>query len=164
MSCLLSSSSSIIKQVQEEGIPINNDTQLFPSPSRYAYAFVVGGCVPESPSCLGYVYNILVAARILREEGSQSDVVALFSLTPPYKSLSDDALRWLRSMNVKVKYFSENKGPFSFKSLQMQKFRILGLVEYHKVLFLDADVIPSNLDYLFHLSEKGVIKENLILS
>lgn len=31
--------------------------------SKYAYAFIVGGCNPEEPAYRGFVFNILIATR-----------------------------------------------------------------------------------------------------
>lgn len=31
--------------------------------SKYAYAFVIGGCNPEQPSYQGFIYNIMVVAK-----------------------------------------------------------------------------------------------------
>jgi hypothetical protein len=47
----------------------------------------------------------------------------------------------------------------------LDKFRILGLVEYRRVLLMDGDVMPNtSLDYLFEMSdgENATLKENLI--
>jgi hypothetical protein len=51
----------------------------------------------------------------------------------------------------------------------MEKFRILDLTNYSRVLFLDADIMPlCSLDYLFELSEPengpAVLKENVVLA
>jgi hypothetical protein len=51
--------------------------------------------------------------------------------------------------------------------LQLEKFRILDMVEYRRVMFLDADVLPvGNLDYLFELSdgENAILRENLVIA
>ena len=42
----------------------------------------------------------------------------------------------------------------SFYSAQLAKFEILNLIQYTRVLYLDADVLPlCNLDYLFAASD-----------
>lgn len=55
----------------------------------------------------------------------------------------------------------------------MEKFRILKLTEYSRVMYLDYDVLPTcNLDYMFELSDplpteisgSFRLKENVILS
>jgi len=54
----------------------------------------------------------------------------------------------------------------------MEKFRILKLTDYSRVMYLDYDVMPTcNLDYLFELSDPlpestspFQLKENVILS
>jgi hypothetical protein len=57
----------------------------------------------------------------------------------------------------------------SFSSLQMEKFRLLDMTEYSRVLYLDGDLLPfCSLDYLFNLSEPAdgqgppLLKENVI--
>jgi alpha-N-acetylglucosamine transferase len=53
----------------------------------------------------------------------------------------------------------------------LDKFRILGMTEYRRVLFLDGDVVPLvNLDYLFELSDPAhtttptILMENLVVA
>ena len=54
----------------------------------------------------------------------------------------------------------------------LDKFQILDLTEYSRVIFLDSDVIPlCNMDYIFELSEGGrvgngnmTLKENLVVA
>ena len=54
----------------------------------------------------------------------------------------------------------------------MEKFRILKLTEYSRVMYLDYDVMPTcNLDYMFELSDplpestkSFRLKENVILA
>jgi alpha-N-acetylglucosamine transferase len=49
----------------------------------------------------------------------------------------------------------------------LDKFRVLGLTEYRRVLFMDGDVMPTeNLDYLFELSDgpDAILKPNLIVT
>jgi len=44
----------------------------------------------------------------------------------------------------------------SFYDLMFEKFKILQLTQYRRVLFMDSDVLPlENLDYLFELSDRG---------
>jgi hypothetical protein len=138
------------------------------SSSPYAYAFVVGGCNPENPSYTGYLYNILIAARILRKRGSQADIVV--SIQMAYKS-QDDKLpaahgNMLQKLDVQIRYI-EKSATESFYEAQLEKFRILNMVEYRRVLFLDADVLPvGNMDYLFELSDgdNPILRENLVIS
>lgn len=78
--------------------------------ARYAYAFVIGGCMPEKPSYRYFIYNMLITARILREAGSRADIVAFFQMS--YKSeherLLDEDVRQLRAMNIKIKYIPKS--------------------------------------------------------
>jgi hypothetical protein len=136
--------------------------------SPYAYAFVVGGCSPEKPAYKNYIYNILIATRILRSKGSKADVFVFFQMS--YNSVNDtlpeEDVRVLEAMNIKFRYIPKSKIENFFKTM-LDKFRILGLTEYRRVLFLDGDVMPTgNLDYLFELSDgpDAILKPNLIIT
>jgi hypothetical protein len=134
--------------------------------SEYAYAFVVGGCNPAEQDYKGFLYNILVATRILREEGSTADVVAYFQIS--YKSDADtlpaEDVRLLSALGIRIMYIPKSYSE-SFYETVLNKFRILALTEYQRVLLMDADVMPvANIDYLFHLSMNGTLKENIVVS
>ena len=138
------------------------------SSSPYAYAFVIGGCDPQyRPSYQNYLYDILVATKILRERGSTADVVALLQVTASssLRRLPDSDMRLLHSLGVHVYYIpSQTTGQESFYRTQLDKFRILGLTEYQRILFMDGDIMPlANLDYLFEMSVAGILRENLVL-
>ena len=52
-----------------------------PARRKWAYAFVVGGCSSSRPEYRGFIWNIAVAAQVLREAGSKADVVALIQMS-----------------------------------------------------------------------------------
>ena len=131
---------------------------------RYAIAFFVGGCDHQHPSYRSYLYNILVAVRILRNRCSKAEFIVFFqfSATSEASSLPEAETRWLREMNISIRYIPKQLKDNFYRS-QLEKFRILGLTQYSRVLFMDADVMPlGNLDYLFYLSETGVLKSNVV--
>mmetsp|Transcript_20536 Transcript_20536/g.24457 ORF Transcript_20536/g.24457 Transcript_20536/m.24457 type:complete len:417 (+) Transcript_20536:88-1338(+) len=152
------------------------DTELSPSDSdnittlitavesgRYSYVYLIGGCNPAKPVYRGYIYNILIAARILRENGSTADINVFFQLSWESKAtiLPLEDTRLLDTMDIGVIYIPKQEHE-SFYAVNMQKFRVLGMTEYSRVLFMDGDIIPlGNLDYFFALSEQGVLKENV---
>jgi hypothetical protein len=78
--------------------------------ARYAYAFVIGGCMPEKPSYRYFIYNMLITARILREAGSRADIVAFFQMgyESAYERLLEEDVRQLQAMNVKIKYIPKS--------------------------------------------------------
>ena len=146
----------------------SNASAVSSSISKYAYAFVIGGCDPEKPRYRGFVYNILVSARILQEEGSKADIVAYFQLSykSPATELPDEDTRLLAALGVQVLYIPKSKLE-SFYDTVMNKFRIVSLTQYRRVLLMDGDVMPvANLDYLFELSdgENAILKENVVVS
>ena len=63
--------------------------------SPYAYAFLLVGCNPANPSYLGFLFNILVSAQILREQGSQAEQAVIQSpcflagFRPPNRALKE---------------------------------------------------------------------------
>ena len=111
--------------------------------------------------------NIIVAARILRDHGSKSDIVALFQMShhSNYTELPEEDSRVLEQMNVKIQYIPKSPNE-NFYRTNVDKFRILGLSDYRRVLFMDGDVMPTkNLDYLFEMSDgpNAVLKENVVM-
>ena len=134
--------------------------------STYAYAYAIGGCNPEIPNHRGYLFDILVSTRILRDEGSREDVVVFVQMSSKTNAtaLSAEETRWLTDMGVRIQYIPKSASE-NFVEIQLEKFRILSLTEYKRVLFMDGDVMPiGNLDYIFQLSEKGHFKENFVVS
>jgi hypothetical protein len=68
----------------------------------------------------------------------------------------------LNAMNIYVQYIPKAADE-SFYRTMLDKFLILGLTQYDRVLFMDGDVLArGNLDYLFDLSAKGILKRNVV--
>ncbi len=133
---------------------------------RHAYAFLVAAVDPNYPFYRGFLYNILVSTRILRQAGSTADVVVMIQMSSKttLTVLPDEDAEPLHKSNITIRYLQKTIDE-SFYSAVMEKFRILELTNYTRVLFMDADLMPyCNLDYLFHLSEgsEAILKPNLI--
>jgi hypothetical protein len=141
-----------------------------PPRRRWAYAFLLAGCDPEHPEkYIGIVYSVLVAAHNLREygAGSQADILLLVQLSNEATTtqLSDEEERLLKAMQIRIHYLPKPKSFSNFYTIQFEKFRILELTQYSRVIMMDGDVMPyCSLDYLFELSESGILKENVILA
>lgn len=147
---------------------------IVPIKSDYAYAFVIGGCNPNKPTYKGFLYNILVTTRLLRDQGSTADVVAFFQLSYHYKDadvLPEEDRRVLESLNIKTLYIPKSEHE-SFYETVMNKFKILTLTQYRRVLLMDGDVMPvNNLDYVFELTDdnkfgpgNSTLKGNVVVS
>jgi hypothetical protein len=162
-------------------MPIPTSTNPNRPYRKWAYAFLMGGCNPNRPEeYRGFLYNILVSADILQHHGSTADVVVMVQLayqnttrtttastaTTVPTSLPADDVRLLHAMNIKIHYLPAPSREQNFYSVVLEKFRILQLVQYSRVLFVDGDAWPlCNLDYLFDLSEPlPKPKQQLILS
>ena len=137
-------------------------TAALPPPSppirKWAYAFLIGGCDSTKPQYKGFLLNTLVAAYKLRTTGSQADIIVLIQMSSysNEERLPDDDVSLLNAMNIQIRYLPKFKSHVSetFYALVMEKFRILELVDYSRVLFLDSDIMPHcSLDYMFELSE-----------
>ncbi len=135
---------------------------------RFAYAFLIAGCTPLRPTYRGYIYNVAVAKYILSYHNSTADVVVMVRMhkdtnhtaLPP----EDEAL--LTRMGVKVKYIPKPVTD-NFHTAMMDKFRILEMTEYDRVLYLDADVMPlCNLDFMFEKSmgPNAHLESNVVLA
>jgi hypothetical protein len=84
----------------------------------------------------------------------------------PATELPDEDVRVLQGLNVKIRYIPKSAHE-SFYATVMQKFRILSLTEYRRVILMDGDVMPlTNLDYIFEMSdgENATLKENLVIA
>ena len=161
-------------QTDHNNIFLDGSANANATNSSYAYAFVIGGVNPSRPSYKGFLYTILVSARILRHFGSTADVVGFFQLSYAYKgsdSLPDEDLRALRGLGIKI-YYIERSEHESFYETVLNKFKILQLTHYRRVLLMDGDVMPvTNLDYLFELSDdnkhgpgNSTLRENIVVS
>lgn len=146
-----------------------------PPVRKWAYAYLIGGCSSTIPKYRAYIYNALVVAKRMRDFGSKADVVVMIQMwgQTDETALPDADVKMLEDAGVKVVYIPK-LAPYMqdvFYTLMLEKFRILTLTEYSRVLYMDGDVIPTcNLDYLFDLSEpdpaegkKALLKENMIL-
>ncbi|CAB9526841.1 expressed unknown protein [Seminavis robusta] len=158
-------------------------------PTKIAYAFFLGGIPPPSNTSMtlqpalgrrgkggplttpryayrGLLYNILVSVKILRDAGSKADFVLLVQMTEPDVVLPDQDVRLIRQMGIILKYCPPPYDAVNeISTIPVEKFRILDLVDYARVLYMDADITPRcNLDYLMELSIQGVLRDNVIVS
>lgn len=136
---------------------------------QWAYAFLLADVDPELPFYRGMLYNILVTTFALKFDKSaasqsKAEIVVLVQLAPTSKARKLPEEDFLKRMNIRVEYLTENDdGASSFYALVLSKFEIFKLTEYNRVLFLDGDVLPlCNLDYLLALSEKGELQETVL--
>lgn len=141
------------------------------SPSqKWAYAFLMAGCDSKTRGHVGYLYNIMASSHILKASGSKADVVAMVRMSSgtDESALLFEEEKWLKACGVKIKYLPKMrvKKADSFYTAMMDKFRVLDLVEYSRVIFMDSDAIPlCNMDYIFEMSEcSGQLEENLVIA
>jgi hypothetical protein len=133
---------------------------------KFAIAYMIGGCLPEDASYRYYLYDILISHDNMRREGSRADVVVFVQMSSksPAEELPAEDVRILTARNIQIIYIPKNEHE-SFYSVMLDKFRVLSLVQYDRVLFSDGDVLlRGSLDYLCELSVAGVLKENLVLA
>jgi hypothetical protein len=134
-------------------------------PPRFSYAFLIGGVHEDNPGYRGFLYNVMIATRILRDHNSTADVNLMIQFAHQSKWVAIPEDKAVRSMSINIVYLKRPKAPLSFADIQLQKFKILQWTQYDRVLFLDADIMPNkSLDYLFQLSMEGILKENVVVA
>ena len=145
------------------GMISSNDIVKIPV-RKWAYTFLVGGVLNPLTDYRGFLYGVVVAATILRDAGSQADVVVMIQLSYNTNStrLPQVEEDMLTSAGVIIKYLPKFAGEVheQFYGLVMEKFRVLEMTEYSRVLFMDSDVMPlCNMDYMFEMSEPALVSE-----
>lgn len=133
------------------------------SPSKFAYVFLIGGIHEDRPAYLGFLFNVLVAQDILRSTGSHNDVWVLlqFAADANITELPPKQLQILQESGLRYRILPKIRSN-TFSELVYEKFRVLEMTQYTRVMFLDADVIPlANLDYLF---DTTMFRPNLIVA
>ena len=149
--------------------PVTTQTPAIVTSSDYAYVFMIGGVNPEDFSTYrGYLFNILIAAKILRQQGSTADMVLWLQIVmkTDATTLPVEHEKWLEEAGIRLRYLPKTRVE-CFQNIIMEKFRILSMTEYRRILFLDSDLLPlGNLDYFFELSDgpNAMLKENMILA
>jgi hypothetical protein len=134
-----------------------------PSTSKFAYVFLIGGIHEDRPAYLGFLFNVLVAQDILRSTGSQNDVWVLLQFAADAKitELPPNVLQILQASGLRYRMLPKIRFN-TFSELVYEKFRVLEMTQYSRVMFLDADIIPlANLDYLF---DSTIFRPNLIVA
>jgi hypothetical protein len=159
---------------EQEGVDWHPSLQASDKPlhSRYAYAFLVSGCDPDAPVYRHMLAGVYVAVYLLRKYGSTQDAIVYFMMadSSKYRTLPVEELNVLYALNATPRQIPTSSNQ-TFHRVMLQKFRILGLSQYRRVIFFDADAIPLlNPDYLFEISEdtsvhdKPTLKENLVFT
>lgn len=139
-----------------------------PKQPKWAYAFLVAGCDPDSPlTYRNYFFNILVASNLLDTNTTDhsTDILVMIQLTRASNAteLPQADLEWLQTQLpnnpnriLRIHYLPP---------LIRDNFYNSHLEKYSKILCLDADVMPlCNLDYLFEESQNGKLQPNVVLA
>lgn len=133
---------------------------------RFAYAYMISGCTASS--CQGYFLNLVAAAHILHKSNTTADILlrVRMAANSPLERLPVEQEEWLNKSGILFDYMP--KLPVdNFGVATLEKFRVLELLEYDRVLFLDSDVLPMcNMDYLFEESYRkgGLLSDFVVLS
>jgi len=178
-----------VKSSPHESNSIQNVTISGVAKSDKAYAFLLGG-IPSatSPGDLimpalgngrkellfpansyrGLLYNILVSVKILRNSGSTADMVVLVKMASANEKLPSEYVRWMTALDIRIQYVPASPSIVNeFSTITFEKFRLLDLVDYKRILYMDADVTPRcNLDYIMDLSmgEDAILQPNFLVS
>ena len=133
---------------------------------RFAYAYQISGC--SEKSCYGYILNLIAAAHILRRAKSQAKIIAHFRMSARSTAERLDAQHeeWLKRSGVDVRYMKK-VAVDNFGTATLEKFRVMEMAEFDRVLFMDSDVLPlCSMDYLFNESfdKNGTLSDFVMVS
>eukprot|EP00588_Corethron_pennatum_P032212 CAMPEP_0194341362 /NCGR_PEP_ID=MMETSP0171-20130528/89453_1 /TAXON_ID=218684 /ORGANISM="Corethron pennatum, Strain L29A3" /LENGTH=469 /DNA_ID=CAMNT_0039106677 /DNA_START=524 /DNA_END=1930 /DNA_ORIENTATION=+ len=140
--------------------------------SNYAYSWLISSIHEDKPAYKGFLYDVFISVNLLKGLGSQADFVLWYQLSPESKlgSLPKEDAELLDKLGIRTLQLKKPKYE-SFAHLVFDKFRIFQMVQYRRVIFMDADTIPLvNMDYLFHLSDPEdhstltVLRPNLVMA
>jgi len=130
-----------ISSMLEEDLVANlSENNQAGQPAKYAYAYLIGGCKPEAPSYRYYFYNILINTHLQRQEGSTADVVVFVQMKfdSAHDRITEEDQHLFNAMNITVEYIPKAKDE-SFYRLMHDKFLILRMTRYKRIMFLDGD-------------------------
>lgn len=133
----------------------------------YAYVYLIAGCDPYNcKQHRGMLLNVMISAYLLKQQfQSTADVLALVQIKYATNTteLPPNEVDMLKKLGIVLKYIPKSRYE-NFYEAQFEKFRVLGLTSYRRVLYMDADIMPlGKMDYLFELSELGVLSENVVI-
>lgn len=130
---------------------------------KFAGIFLVAGCEPERSNYRGFLYNTIAAAYMLRKSSMDIHVMIRMSAFTKAERLPFEDEELLRKANITTRYLRKTDDDTFFTAM-MDKFVALEYVQYDRVLFMDADVLPvCNLDYLLKHSMTGKLKPNVVI-
>ncbi|XP_070682335.1 UDP-glucuronate:xylan alpha-glucuronosyltransferase 2-like [Malus domestica] len=122
-------------------------------PKREAYVTVLH-------SSDSYVCGAITLAKSLLQTGTKRDLVLLLdnSISAPKRDALSDA-GWKLHVIERIRNPRGKKG--TYNEYNYSKFRLWQLIEYDKIIFIDADIIVlRNLDLLFHFPQMSAISNS----
>ncbi|GFH56132.1 hypothetical protein CTEN210_12608 [Chaetoceros tenuissimus] len=134
---------------------------------RFAYVFLLAGVHPETLFNNGGFYGILAANEFFKQVvNSTADVVAMIRIHKDSKatSFTPEQEDMFQRVGIKLEYIPK-PAVDNFFTAMFDKFRMLSLTEYDRVMFLDSDIQPlCNLDYIFteSMGENATLEPNVI--
>lgn len=134
---------------------------------KFAYAFLLAGVHPETLFTNGGFYGILAANEFFKQVvNSTADVVAMIRIHKDSKAISftPEQEDMFQRVGIKLEYIPK-PAVDNFFTAMFDKFRMLSLTEYDRVMFLDSDIQPlCNLDYIFteSMGENATLEPNVI--
>lgn len=134
---------------------------------KFAYVFLLAGVYPETLFTNGGFYGILAANEFFKQvANSTADVVAMIRIHKDSNatSFTPEQEDMFQRVGIKLEYIPKPEVD-NFFTAMFDKFRILSLIEYDRVMFLDSDIQPlCNLDYIFteSIGENATLEPNVI--
>jgi hypothetical protein len=119
---------------------------------------LLGSAKPFSAdSYCGLLHNILASVRTLRDAGSTADMILFVHMATANTELPAEHARWRTELGIRILYVSTAPSVVNkFSTIVFEKFPILDLLDYQRVVYMDADVADTPLQFgLHHGPEHG---------
>lgn len=138
-----------------------------PRQHRFAYAFLLAGASPQDLFSTGGFYGVLVANEYFKRINSIADVILMIRMHKDSNatSLTQKQEELLLKAGIQIEYLPGPPLVDTFMTATFDKFRILSLTEYDRVIFLDSDEQPfCNIDYLFtqSIGTNAILEPNVV--
>ncbi len=169
-SSYIATTNDVVEDHLTEGLNqmVSDSPTSFSNP--YAYVWVMTDVHENNQSYKGVLWSVLISAKILRKSGSTADfwLHVRLSSDSNLDAIQQEESKLLHDLGIKIRYMERRNNYYESEALFPQithdKFLILDMTEYKRVIFLDTDTIPmTNLDYYFHLSDPEYKKVATVL-
>ena len=126
--------------------------------SKFAYVTLLSG-IDSSYKYRGFLYNVLIMKRALKQSGSSADFIALIGLSEKDHSPFEEDFKLLQEAGVILHIlprFIDEQHTLGFAEMALLKITPWSFTQYSRIQFFDGDVMPlQNMDCFFKLDSNS---------